>query len=112
MVRLLVFLLGVLTTGRPGRQEPAWHGAGYAGSAAPAGAVDTDSFRPGDGAERQGATAPLPRWPPQPGNGAGPPGPGGPYGDPRPRRRRIPRRVTWSAVLLVIGLIFRRAIAS
>ncbi len=31
---------------------------------------------------------------------------------PRPRRRRIPRRVTWIAVLAVAGLIFRKAIAS
>ena len=112
VVRLLVFLLGMLTAGRPGRQEPAWHGAGYAGSGTSAGAVDTEPFRPGDGAEWQGRTAPLPPWPAQPGNGGRPPSPGGPWGDPRPRRRRIPRLVTWSAVLLVIGLIFRRAIAS
>ena len=112
MVRLLVFLLGMLTTGRSGRQEPAWYGAGYAGSGTAAPAVDTDPFRPGDGADRLDRTAPLPPWPPAPGNGSRPPGPGGPWRDPRPPRRRIPRLVTWSAVLLVIGLIFRRAIAS
>src|SRR5205807_3196469 len=67
---------------------------------------------PGGSAEWADRTAPLPPWPPQPGNGAWPPGPGGPRGDPRPHRRRIPRLVTWSAVLLLIGLIFRRAIAS
>jgi hypothetical protein len=77
-----------------------------------AGAVDTEPLRPGDSAEWADRTAPLPPWPPQPGNGAWPPGPGGRRGGPRPRRRRIPRLVTWSAVLLVIGLIFRRAIAS
>ncbi len=112
MVRLLVFLLGMLTTGRPGRQEPALYGAGYAGSGTAAPAVDTGPLRPGDGADRQDRTAPLPPWPPAPGNGSRPSGPGGPWGDPRARRRRIPRLVTWSAVLLVIGLIFRRAIAS
>jgi len=112
VVRLLVFLLGMLTTGRSGRQEPAWYGAGYAGSGTAAPAVDTGPFRPGDGADRLDRTAPLPPWPPAPGNGSRPPGPGGPWRDPRPPRRRIPRLVTWSAVLLVIGLIFRRAIAS
>ena len=40
-----------------------------------------------------------------------PPGRGGP-GRPGRRRRWIPRWLKWSAVLLVIGLIFRRAIAS
>jgi hypothetical protein len=40
--------------------------------------------------------------------GPGRPGPG----RPGPRRRWIPRWLKWSAVLLVIGLIFRRAIAS
>jgi len=112
VVRLLVFLLGMVTTGRPARQEPAWHGAGYAGPGMAAAAVGTDTFRPGDSADWPGQTAPLPPWPPQPATGGRPPGSGGPWGDPPPRRRRIPRLVTWSAVLLVIGLIFRRAIAS
>jgi hypothetical protein len=107
-----MFLLGMLTTGRPGRQEAARSGAGYAGSGTAAAAVGTDTFRPGDGAGWQGRTAPLPPWPPQPGDGGRPHGPAGPWGGPPPRRRRIPRLVTWSAVLLVIGLIFRRAIAS
>jgi hypothetical protein len=107
MVRLLVFLLGMFTTGRPERQEPAWHGAGYAGPGTAA-AVGADTYRPGDRADWQGRTAPLPPWPPQSANGRVPPGPGGPP----PRRRRIPRLVAWSAVLLVIGLIFRRAVAS
>jgi hypothetical protein len=111
VVRLLVFLLGMLTTGRPARQEPAWYGAGYTGSGTSAGSVDTDPFRPREAAEPQGRTASLPPWPPQPESGGRPPGPGGPWRAPRPRRR-IPRLVTWSAVLLVIGLIFRRAFAS
>lgn len=112
MVRLLVFLLGMLTAGRPERQEPALNGAGYAGAGTTAAAVGTDTFRPGNGADWQGRTAPLPPLPPQPGSGDGPPGPGGPRTDPRLRRRQIRRLVTWSAVLLVAGLIFRRAIAS
>ena len=108
MVRLLMFLLGMFTTGRPGRQAPAWSAAGYTGSGTAAAAVGTDTFRPGGGADWQGRTAPLPPWPPQPEDRGRPPGPAGRP----PRRWRIPRLVTWSAVLLVIGLIFRRAIAS
>jgi hypothetical protein len=112
VIRLLVFLLGMLTAGRAGRQEAAWYGAGYGGSGGPASAVDAHPFVPGDHAEPPRHTAPLPPWPPQPGSHGSAPGPAGPWGDPRPRRPRIPRLVTWSAVLLVIGLIFRRAIAS
>ena len=111
MVRLLVFLLGMLTTSRAARSEPAWHGAGYGGSGTAATALQTDPFRPGGDADWQGPTAPLPPAPQQPGNGARPPGPGGPGRDSH-ARRRIPRLVTWSAVVLVLGLIFRRAIAS
>src|SRR6516162_2031836 len=103
VVRLLMFLLGMFTTGRPGRQAPAWSAAGYTGSGTAAAAVGTDTFRPGGGADWQGRTAPLPPWPPQPEDRGRPPGPAGRP----PRRWRIPRLVTWSAVLLVIGLIFR-----
>jgi len=42
--------------------------------------------------------APLGGWPPQPGPG------------PRRRRRRVPRRVKWAAITIVIGLIFRKAV--
>jgi hypothetical protein len=41
-----------------------------------------------------------------------PAGPGRPGRGPQPRRRRVPRWFKWSAVLVVAGLIFRRAIAS
>lgn len=111
MVRLLALLLGMLTTGRAARPEPAWHGAGYGGPGIPATALQTDPFRPGGEASGQGRTAPLPPAPPQPGSGGRPPGPVGPGRDPH-SRRRIPRLLTWSAVVLVIGLIFRRAIAA
>ena len=112
MIRFLAFLLGMLTGGRPLRPEPAWYGASYPGPGT-AGPVDTDPYRPARSwPSWPGRTAPLPPWPPQPDRGGGPPGPGGPWGDPRPRRRRIPRLITWTAVLVVIGLIFRRAIAS
>ncbi len=111
MIRFLAFLLGMLTGGRPLRPEPAWYGASYPGPGT-AGPVDADPYRPAGRTDWPGRTAPLPTWPPQPDRGGGPPGPGGPWGDPRSRRRRIPRLITWTAVLVVIGLIFRRAIAA
>jgi hypothetical protein len=109
VVRLLIFVLGMLTADRPGRREQAWYGAGYAGAGTSSGAVETEPPGPGQDPGWPGRTVPLPPpWPQGPG---GPPGPGGPWGGP-PRRRRIPRLVKWTAVLLVIGLIFRRAIAA
>ncbi len=44
-----------------------------------------------------------------PGQASAPGGPGGGYG---PRRRRIPLRLKWVAATVVVGLIFRRAIAA
>jgi hypothetical protein len=105
VVRFLIFLLGILTADRPGRRAAARHGAGYPGGSAPAGGVDTEPYRPG---QDPGHTAALPPWP---GPDGIPPWPRGPWRHPRPRRR-IPRLVTWTAALLVIGLIFRRAIAA
>src|SRR5579859_2044419 len=110
VVRLLIFMLGMLTADRPGRRAAAAYAAGYPGDGAAAGTVDTDLHRPGHGSRQPGGTAPLPMWPP-PGAGVEPPAPGGPWGGPARRRRRIPLLVKWSAVLLVLGLIFRRAIA-
>ncbi len=110
MVRLLVFLLGMLTrAGRDGR-------AGLArsrirGPGTSAAAVGTGTFRSADGTDWQDRTAPLPPWPPQPEPVTGRPALVSP-GEPATTARRIPRLVTWSAVLLVVGLIFRRAIAS
>jgi hypothetical protein len=112
VIRFLAFLVGLLSGGRPMRPEPAWYGASYPGPAK-TGPVDTGPYRPAERADLPGRTAPLPPWPPQPDRAGIPPGPGGPWGGPpRPRRRRIPRLVIWSAVLVVIGLIFRRAIAA
>ena len=109
VIRLLLLVLGMLTAERRGGREAAWHGAGYPGAGAAGLAVGTEPGNPGRGADWPGRTVPLP--PPQPGPTEQPPGPGGPWGDPR-RRWRIPRLVKWSALVLVLGLIFRRAIAS
>ena len=109
MIRLLLLLLGTLGAERPGRRTAAWYqadapedgpqpGTGYPG---PNGSVDIDGWPSDPGA--------LPPWRQTP-TGAvvragGPRGLG-------PRRRRIPLGVKWATALIVIGLIFRRAIAA
>ena len=109
MVRILVFLLGVLTANRPGRQQAAWYGARYA-TATAGGGVDTQPYPPGYRPDGPGeAGAPPPGLAPP---AAGLTAPPGTPGTPPPRRRRVPRWVKWSAVVVVIGLIFRRAIAA
>ena len=109
MVRILVFLLGMLTADRPGRQRAAWYGARHAPATA-GGGTDTVPYPTGYRSDRpaENGTPPPSVATPE----AGPPGSPAPWGSPPPRRRRIPRLVTWTAVLLVLGLIFRRAIAA
>ena len=110
MVRILIFLLGMLTADRPGRRDAAWYGARYARAAGPAGST-TAAYPPGHLPGPSAGTGTLPPF--DAGPVAGPPGPLAPWADPPPpRRRRIPRLVTWAAVVLVAGLIFRRAIAA
>jgi hypothetical protein len=110
VIRLLLLLLGTLGVHRPGQRvttryrpddadvgpEP---GTGYPG---PHGSAGTDSWPGGPGA--------LPPRREVPARGAGWPG-GGPGGR-DPRRRRIPLGLKWAAAVVVIGLIFRRAIAA
>ena len=117
MVRIVLALLSLLTAHRAaragqGRAVPAWSGA--------AGPYSAGSFGPGhptavlggpggaDGAAApplappadapRGTPGGLPGWPSDPG-----PGPG---------RRRLRSRVVWVTVLVLAGLIFRKAIAS
>jgi len=104
VVRLLLLLLGTLSAGGPRQQTTAWYRAGEPGvdeEAAPAyPGPDDSAYQP----------VPLPPWHPSPG---GRPGPGrwtGGAGG--PRRRRIPLGIKWAAVAVVVGLIFRKAIAS
>ena len=110
MIRLLVLLLGTLGAQRPRRRAAAWYhaydpdgvpgpGGGYPG---PSGPVATENW-PGD-------PEVLPPWTETRGGALGPPGGGA--GRRGPRRRRIPLGLKWAAALIVIGLIFRRAIAS
>jgi hypothetical protein len=110
MVRFLIFLLGMLTTNRAGN---------------PPGA----SFRAADSYRRSEPTAPYPPdettdgdpwfiapeslapWRPGGGFGAEPGSPDRP-GISRGRRpRRIPLKVKWAAIIVLIGLIFRKVIA-
>ena len=111
MVRLLILLLGSLDRRRLVRAEPAWAAPVSGGWARPQGERDV----PGAGSS---PTQVLPPWLAR---GAGPWGPGEPPGTaggyppprrPRPRRRWVPRWVKWSAAVVLVGLIFRRVIAS
>jgi len=92
MLRLLILLVGILSARRPGPMPPRTAG-GYRPAEGEPGDDDDPWFHP-------------PR-----------PEPPRPYREPRTlplrqeRRRRIPRTFKWTAVLILAGLIFRKAIA-
>ena len=102
MLRLLVLLLGALSSRRlapagPARVPPGvTYGRPGVGSE-PAEAVPP-WLGPGDGRPPAG-------WPAEPGRVLRP-------HRPPPRRRRLPRWVSWGVGVLVVGLIFRRAISA
>src|SRR6185312_12518610 len=98
VLRLLVFLLGMVTTARPRPQPAAWPAA--AGQARPA--LRTDPRGPAEELD------PALPWPPA--AAMAPRDPGGPGRI--PRRRRVPTWVKWTAILALLALMFRRAIAS
>jgi hypothetical protein len=105
MVRILVLLLGALSQRRSGRYEAAVAGAAPGGWAGRPGL-----HQPADSSFRLHAPAEpptqvLPPVPAPPASASHPP-PG------RGRRRRIPRWVKWSAFLVLVGLVFRRALAA
>ncbi len=110
MVRFLIFLVGMLTTRRPGgtRTVPLWQGE----SRGRADLAESHVDGPDDGDT----------WfvPPQP----PPPSLQQPYREAgrapvqRPRasvrtspRRHIPRKLAWAAILVLVGLVFRKMIA-
>src|SRR5262249_49647408 len=97
------------TAAGPGRRRAAWYGAGHAPAPA-GGGTDTAPYPTGYRSDRPAHNATLPPSVAAP--DAGPPGAPAPWGSPPPRRRRIPRLVSRTAVVLVVGLIFRRAIAA
>jgi hypothetical protein len=93
MVRFLIFLVGMLTTNRPGRMR-------------------TASLRPDDSFGRRDRPEDL-RDPDDGDTWFVPPGSLPPQRD-RGRsgpRRRIPRKLKWAAVLVLAALVFRKVIA-
>jgi hypothetical protein len=128
--RFLVVMLGMLTAKRT--REPVWPGTGGAAGDAGRGAIPEPVFADQVGSKagvtgefrfspvlrtqldepRTGGSWPGPPGHPRPERAAAGPRPGRQPGEPGPRRRRIPPRVKWAAVIIAIGLIFRRAIAS
>jgi hypothetical protein len=111
MLRLLILLLGSIGSRRLAAGEPVWAGADTSRRWAPLSAAAVRDGGPAAPAEAPARAGPGPV--------AGQPGgwpPAGTAGGPRPpylrRRRWIPRWVKWSAATVILGLIFRRAIAS
>ncbi len=112
MVRFLIFLVGMLTTNRPGgaRTVPSWQGDSH-GRAEP---VQLHGEGPDDGdtwfhPAQPSPPPPPPQWPCREAGRA-------PVRRDRASirtspRRRIPRKLTWAAVLIVAGLVFRKVIA-
>ncbi len=115
MVRILLFLLGMLNADRPGQREAAWYGTGGSYEWLEPDPLDIDPDWPANGGGTPGAPGqprPLPPWHPRAAGSGHPERPGRRGGDPGRRRPRVPRWVKWTAVVVVIGLIFRRVIAA
>jgi hypothetical protein len=112
VVRFLIFLLGTLTASRP---APGGR-AGYPGDQARA-REETGTLRAGPDQPTDGvAWSDRPRaqrpWESPAAAIADPERPARPAIYVSPRRRRIPLRAKWAVAVAVVGLIFRRAIAS
>jgi len=105
VVRLLLLLLGALTAGGPRPRATAWRP-----DDPPDVDPEPDLTYPGPGGPPY-QPAPLPPWHPGAAGRGGAPSRwnGGPRS---PRRRRIPLGIKWAAAALVVGLIFRKAIAA
>jgi hypothetical protein len=112
VLRILLFLLGTFGTTKAGRLADARYRAAHLDDRSDRGTAQPGSTRPLDGDRWRDEPGPLPPWHPRAGGAGSPADPRGRWFDPGPRRPRIPRWVKWSAVLVLAGLIFRRAIAS
>ena len=96
MVRLLIFLVGMLTTSRSGGTVPLSRGRAEPAAEDP---FDDDTwFRPPQ------SPPPQSPWPYREADRS-------PVRADRTRWRRIRRRLTWAAVLVLAGLLFRKVIA-
>lgn len=111
MIRSLLFLLGMLTADRPVRREAGRYRADSYGRNEP-GTLLTDPDGSDPGGSWPGQPEPVSPWPPHTTGRARPAPPGRPGDGYGPRRRRIPLRLKWVAATVVVGLIFRRAIAA
>jgi hypothetical protein len=111
MFRFLIFLLGMLTVNRPGQRESGLYRTNSYGSKE-SGTLLRDPDGAGGGDAWPGQPEPLSPWHRRAVGNAGPESPAGKRDDPGPRRRRIPLRVKWTAAIVVVALIFRKAIAS
>ena len=111
MFRFLIFLAGMLTTSRPGgvRTGSRRRDDGYYQAEPPREPDDDDTWFVPQALPTQHPPAQWPSTQPLYGEPAGPPARAG-WGRPA-RRRRIPRTLKWAAVLVVVGLIFRKVIA-
>jgi hypothetical protein len=112
VVRFVLFLLGTLTANRLGQREAAWYRADDPYDRKEPGSVRTGPRGPDDGVAWPDQPRPLPPWQAHGADLADGARPGGRAGYPGPRRRRISPRVKRAAAIIVVGLIFRRAIAS
>jgi hypothetical protein len=101
----------MLTADRPERREAGRYRTDPYRRNEP-GALLTDPDGATDGDVRHGHPEMLSPWPPRAPGSASPAGPDEPGGRSGLRRRRVPFRLKRIAVILVVGLIFRRAIAS
>ncbi len=124
MFRFLVFVLGMLSTQRLSQRDAAWYEAGQPHGpheaqpandptivlqgTAPHGYAPPGTEPPTQRERRGERELPPPSWPAGP---SGRPGPGRLGGGPGPRRRRIPLWLKGTAIVVVLGLIFRRVIA-
>jgi len=112
VVRFLLFLPGTLTANRPAQREAVRRLAGVSHGRKDPGGQRPNPDGPAIGDTWPGEPGPLPPWHPHAAGSADPERPGGKGGGSGPHRRRIPPRVKWAAVVVTVGLIFRKAIAS
>jgi hypothetical protein len=115
VVRIVLALLSLLTAHGParagqGRAAPAWPGAAGPYPASSFGAPQPTAVLASPGGPEAPAAPPL--IPPAGAPRGAPSGPAGWPPDPGRRRRPLRTRVIWVTVLVLAGLVFRKAIAS
>jgi hypothetical protein len=111
VVRWLLFLLGTLTVSRTGQRDSGWHRTDNSKVRTEPGAFYAEPNGPADGAAWPSQPMPLPPVHPPAAGNANPESPGG-QGGSSPHRRRVRPWVKRTAVVVAVGLVFRRAIAS